>query len=236
MKIHILKWRIERDHSVSLWMKDVFDQQHLLISSFVSFLNTAISKQQAGESQVKYNTGLTGWGAPKQPGTPPGSLQKRCAFFWRGKTTLAKKKKRQGARKGQLARNPINRIPPGFSYERELQGRIKTELDSAAWGMKQHSWNELRQNLQLFLRVRGFKSALKRAVCITGFTISNCSKNKGPRRLFWGGMLNPWSTDVASVTKAAAIGLTGSKLSHPIKELKDYPGPRRLFPSADILF
>ena len=40
-------------------------------------------------------------------------------------------------------------------YERELQGRIKTELDSAAWGMKQHSWNELRQNLLLFLRVRG---------------------------------------------------------------------------------
>ena len=31
-------------------------------------------------------------------------------------------------------------------------------MDSAAWGMKQHSWNELRQNLQLFLRVRGFKS------------------------------------------------------------------------------
>ena len=45
---------------------------------------------------------------------------------------------------GQLARNPINQIPP-FSYERELQGRIKTELDSAAWGMKQHSWNELRR-------------------------------------------------------------------------------------------
>lgn len=31
-------------------------------------------------------------------------------------------------------------------------------------------------------------------------------------------------------------GKPGSKLSHPIKELKDYPGPRRLFPSADILF
>jgi hypothetical protein len=42
----------------------VFDQQHLLISK-------AISKQQAG--QVKYNTGLRGWGAPKQPGTPGGT-------------------------------------------------------------------------------------------------------------------------------------------------------------------
>ena len=41
------------------------------------------------------------------------------------------------------------------SWLQLLQGRIKTELDSAAWGMKQHSWNELRQNLQLFFRVRG---------------------------------------------------------------------------------
>ena len=78
-------------------MKDVFDQQHLLISSFVSFLNTAISKQQAGESQVKYNTGLTGWGAPKQPGTPEGSLQKRWCLLLKVKnyaSNKAKKKKR----------------------------------------------------------------------------------------------------------------------------------------------
>jgi hypothetical protein len=78
-------------------MKDVFVQQHLLISSFVSFLNTAISKQQAGESQVKYNTGLTGWGAPKQPGTPGGSLQKRWRLLFQVKnyaSNKAKKKKR----------------------------------------------------------------------------------------------------------------------------------------------
>ena len=65
-------------------MRDVFDQQHLLISSFVSFLNTAISKQQAGESQVKYNTGLTGWGAPKQPGTPGGVTTKALAPSFEG--------------------------------------------------------------------------------------------------------------------------------------------------------
>src|SRR5512141_1157161 len=78
-------------------MKDVFVQQHLLISSFVSLLNTAISKQQAGESQVKYNTGLTGWGAPKQPGTPGGSLQKRWRLLFQVKnyaSNKAKKKKR----------------------------------------------------------------------------------------------------------------------------------------------
>lgn len=66
-------------------------------SSFVSFLNTAISKQQAGESQVKYNTGLTGWGAPKQPGTPEGSLQKRWRLLLKVKnyaSNKAKKKKR----------------------------------------------------------------------------------------------------------------------------------------------
>lgn len=72
----------------------VFDQQHLLISSFVSFLNTAISKQKAGESQVKYNTGKTltlGWGATKQPGTPPGSLLKRWRLLLKGGGELLSK-------------------------------------------------------------------------------------------------------------------------------------------------
>ena len=35
-----------------------------------------------------------------------------------------------------------------------------------------------------------------------------------------------------NLTKAAAIGLT---FLNPIKELKDYTKPRRLFPSTDIL-
>ena len=78
-------------------MKDVFDQQHLLISSFVSFFNTAISKQQAGESQVKYNTGLTGWGAPKQPGTPEGSLQKRWRLLLKVKNYASNKAKKRAA-------------------------------------------------------------------------------------------------------------------------------------------
>ena len=92
MKIHILKWRIERDHSVSLWMKDVFDQQHLLISSFVSFLNTAISKR----GRVKSSTTQDWRGGARQsnPGPLRGHYKSAGAFFWRWKTTLAKKKKR----------------------------------------------------------------------------------------------------------------------------------------------
>jgi hypothetical protein len=92
MKIHIIKWRIEWDHSVSLWMKDVFDQQHLPISSFVPFLNTAISKQQAGQSQVKYNTDWRGGARQSNPGPLRGHYKSVGAFYYA--SNKAKKKKR----------------------------------------------------------------------------------------------------------------------------------------------
>lgn len=78
--------------------------------------------------------------------------------------------------------------------------------------MKQDSLNELTLNLLLFKRVR--------AVCITGLTIIIISIKKGHVD-YSGRYANQWSTDVANATEAAAryaIGLTGSKPSHPIKD------------------
>ena len=63
-------------------MKDVFDQKHLLISSFVSFLNTAISKQQAGESQVQHRT--DGVGRAKATRDPSGVTTKALAPSFEG--------------------------------------------------------------------------------------------------------------------------------------------------------
>jgi hypothetical protein len=77
-------------------MKDVFDQQHLLISSFVSFLNTAISKQQAGESQVQHRTDGVGRAkATRDPGVT--ERKKRWRLLLKVKnyaSNKAKKKKR----------------------------------------------------------------------------------------------------------------------------------------------
>jgi hypothetical protein len=41
-----------------------------------------------------YNTGLTGWGAPKQPGTPEGSLQKRRHLLLKVKNYASNKAKK----------------------------------------------------------------------------------------------------------------------------------------------
>lgn len=175
MKIHILKWRIERDHSVSLWMKDVFVQQHLLISSFVSFLNTAISKQQAGESQVKYNTGLTGWGAPKQPGTPGGSLQKRWRLLFQVKnyaSNKAKKKKRAAL----MARSKKRGSKSDKSNTSWLQLWERTPRQDKDWvGFSGNEttfmeWVEAKPPALFESQGQARPSALKRAVCITGFT------------------------------------------------------------------
>jgi hypothetical protein len=67
-------------------MKDIFDQQHLPISSFVSFLNTAISKQQAasgGESsQVQHRT--DGVGRAKATWDPSGVTTKALVPSFEG--------------------------------------------------------------------------------------------------------------------------------------------------------
>jgi hypothetical protein len=41
-----------------------------------------------------YNTRLTGWGTPKQPGTPEGSLQKRWHLLLKVKNYVSNKAKK----------------------------------------------------------------------------------------------------------------------------------------------
>ena len=174
MKIHIIKWRIERDHSVSLWMKDVFDQQHLLISSFVSFLNTAISKQQAGESQVKYNTGLTGWGAPKQPGTPEGSLQKRWRLLLKVKNYASNKAKKRAAlmarSKKRAASSKSDKSNTSFQLWERTPRQDKDWVGFSRVGNETTfmEWVEAKPPALFESQGQARPSALKRAVCITG--------------------------------------------------------------------
>lgn len=193
--------------------------------------------------RVKSSTTQDWRGGARQsnPGPRRGHYKSAGAFFLRWKTTLAKKKKRAALMARSKKRAASSKSDKSNTSWLQLWERTpRQDKDWVGFSRVGNEttfmeWVEAKPPALFESQGQARPSALKRAVCITGFTISNCSKNKGPRRLFWGGMLNPWSTDVASVTKAAAIGLTGSKLSHPIKELKDYPGPRRLFPSADIL-
>jgi hypothetical protein len=130
--------------------------------------------QQAGESQVKYNTGLTGWGAPKQPGTPEGSLQKRWRLLLKVKNYASNKAKKRAAlmarSKKRAASSKSDKSNTSFQLWERTPRQDKDWVGFSRVGNETTfmEWVEAKPPALFESQGQARPSALKRAVCITG--------------------------------------------------------------------